>query len=70
MLGAATYDMYRHGAELSQADMLAIVVGFTMAFLSALVVVRAVLNFVARHTYRAFGWYRIALGLTVGYFIF
>jgi len=69
MLGAATYDMYRHGAELSQADMLAIVVGFTMAFLSALVVVRR-FDLWRGHTYRAFGWYRIALGLTVGYFIF
>lgn len=70
MFGAAAYDTYRHAAELSQADMMAIVVGFVMAFLSGLVVIRALLRFIARHTYRVFGWYRIALGLTVGLFIF
>lgn len=70
MLGAAVYDTYRHGSELSQADMMAIVVGFTMAFLSALVVVKAVLSYVSRYTYRPFGWYRIVLGLVVAYLIF
>jgi len=70
MFAAAIYDTYRHASELSQADTMAIVVGFVMAFLSGLVVIRALLNFIARHTYRAFGWYRIVLGLTVAYFIF
>jgi undecaprenyl-diphosphatase len=41
-----------------------------MAFITALFVVKALLAYLARHTYRAFGWYRIALGLVVGYFIF
>lgn len=70
MFGAAVYDSYRHAAELSQTDVLAIAVGFVMAFLSGLVVIRGLLNFIARHTYRAFGWYRIVLGVTVGFIIF
>ena len=70
MLGAAIYDTYRHAGELAQSDIHAIAVGFVMAFLSALLVVRAVLRFVARHTYRVFGMYRILLGLVVAYFIF
>lgn len=65
MLAATVYDLYRHGSELSSTQAGAIVVGFVMAFLSALVVVRAVLRFVSRHTYRPFAWYRIALGLVV-----
>src|SRR5690606_9705485 len=65
MLAATVYDLYRHGSELSSTQAGAIVVGFAMAFLSALVVVRAVLRFVSRHTYRPFAWYRIALGLVV-----
>ena len=46
--------------------MLAIAVGFISAFLCALLVVRAVLAFVSRHTYRVFAWYRIGLGIIVG----
>jgi len=65
MLGAATYDLYRNIDLLSQHDLSAIAVGFVAAFISALVVVRAVLRFVSNHTYRGFAWYRIALGVVV-----
>jgi undecaprenyl-diphosphatase len=65
MLGAAVYDMYRNMDLLSSQDISGIAVGFVAAFLSALVVVRAVLRFVANHTYRVFAWYRIALGIVV-----
>ena len=70
MFAAAIYDSYKHAAELSQTDIMAIAVGFTMSFITALFVVRGLLAFLARHTYQAFGWYRIALGLAVAYFIF
>lgn len=70
MLGAAVYDSYRNMSVLSQHDVMGIVVGFVAAFLSALVVVRAVLRFVSNHTYRVFAWYRIALGIVVGLVIF
>lgn len=66
MLAAAVYDFYKHADLLTQQDVLAIAVGFVSAFVCALVVVRAILVFVSRHTYRAFAWYRIALGLVVG----
>ncbi|EWM49452.1 bacitracin resistance BacA family protein [Bordetella holmesii 35009] len=65
MLGAAVYDMYRNMDVLTSHDLSGIAVGFVAAFLSALVVVRAVLRFVANHTYRGFAWYRIALGIVV-----
>jgi undecaprenyl-diphosphatase len=66
MLAAALYDTYKHASLLSQQDMLAIAVGFVSAFFSALFVVRAVLAFVSRHTYRVFAVYRIILGAVVG----
>jgi len=65
MLGAAVYDTYRNYGLLSNQDVWAIAVGFVATFLSALLIVRAVLNFVARHTYRAFAWYRLALAAVV-----
>lgn len=65
MLAATVYDLYRSGAALSSSELSAIAVGFVAAFVSAMVVVQAVLRFVSRHTYRPFAWYRIALGLVV-----
>ncbi len=62
MLGAAVYDTYRNYGLLTSQEAWAIVAGFLGAFLSALFIVRAVLAFVARHTYRVFAWYRIVFG--------
>lgn len=65
MLAATVYDLYRNGGALSEQEFVAIGVGFVAAFISAMFVVRAVLNFVSRHTYRPFAWYRIGLGIVV-----
>ena len=65
MLAAAVYDMYRNIGLLTSQDLSGIAVGFVAAFFSALLIVRAVLRFVASHTYRVFAWYRIALGIVV-----
>ena len=42
---------------------LLIAIGFVVAFLSALVVVRSFLGFVSRHGFAPFAWWRIAVGL-------
>ncbi len=70
MMAAAGYDMFKNASLISQADMLAIAVGFASAFFSALVVVRAILAFISKHTYRAFGWYRILLGVVVAVWLY
>lgn len=65
MLAATVYDLYRNAGALTGTEINAIVIGFIAAFFSALVVVRAVLRFVSRNTYRPFAWYRIGLGAVV-----
>ena len=65
MLAATVYDLYRNASELSTDEFSAIAGGFVAAFISAMIVVRAVLRFVSKHTYRPFAWYRIALGAVV-----
>jgi len=55
---------------LTGQDLAAIAAGFAATFVSALFIVRAVLNFVARHTYRVFAWYRIALAVVVAVWLY
>ena len=62
MLGAATYDLYKNWALLSVADLPLFAIGFVAAFVAALLTVRALLAYVARHSFRPFAWYRIAFG--------
>lgn len=62
MLGATVYDLYKNRASLDLDGGMLIGVGFVVAFLAALLVVRAVIGFVTRHGFAPFAWYRIALG--------
>lgn len=63
MVGAAAFDLYKSPAELAaDGSVLLIAVGFAVAFLSALVVVRWLIGFVSRHGFAPFAWYRIIAG--------
>ena len=62
MFAATAYDLYRTWESLTADGWASIGVGFVAAFLSALVVVRALIGFVGRHGFAPFAWYRIAIG--------
>lgn len=65
MLGASAYDGYRHWDLVRQDDLVLIAIGFSAAFLTALLVVKALVRFVASHSFTVFAWYRIALGILI-----
>lgn len=65
MLAAAVYDLYKNGSTLSGGDLLVIAVGFAVSLVTAVIVIRAFLAFLVRHTFCAFGWYRIGAGLVM-----
>jgi undecaprenyl-diphosphatase len=62
MFAASGFDLYKSRDLLSRADLPVFAVGFIVSFFSALVVVKAFLNFVSRHTFVPFAWYRIGFG--------
>lgn len=62
MAAASLYSLYKARQELVADDALLLAVGFATAFASALVVVRAFIQFVQRHDFTVFGYYRIILG--------
>jgi undecaprenyl-diphosphatase len=62
MLGATVYDLYKNRAILTTDGALLIAVGFVVAFIAALFVVRRLVDFVSRHGFGVFAWYRIIVG--------
>lgn len=62
MVGAFALDLYKNRDALSFDDVTIIGVGFVAAFVSALLVVRALLDFVSKRGYAPFAWWRIAVG--------
>lgn len=65
MLGATVYDLYKNRGTLDGSGAAVIAIGFAVAFVSALLVVRALVGFVSRNGFTPFAWYRIALGLVM-----
>src|SRR5438067_1729309 len=62
MAGATVYDLYQNRAILSFDGALLIAVGFVVAFIAAMFVVRRLVDFVSRHGFGVFAWYRIVVG--------
>jgi undecaprenyl-diphosphatase len=62
MLAATLYDLLKSWAVLVPGDIPLFAVGFLVSFLSALVVVKVFLAYVAGHSFKAFAWYRIVFG--------
>ena len=65
MLGASALKLVKEADALSPDDASFFAVGCAVAFVSALVVIRFLIRFVAQHSFRVFAWYRIAVGLAV-----
>lgn len=65
MLGAATYDLFRNANVLTSDNLVNISVGFMAAFVAALLVIKALVKFVEKHSLRVFAWYRIVLGILI-----
>ena len=63
MLGASTLDLYKGWERLDASLALDLAVASAAAFATAIIVVRAFVSFLGRHTFAPFGWYRIAAGL-------
>jgi undecaprenyl-diphosphatase len=65
LMAAGAYDLLKHRALFSTADLPMFGVGSVTAFVSAFVVVRWLIRYVATHDFKPFAWYRIAFGLVV-----
>jgi undecaprenyl-diphosphatase len=65
MAGAFVHEIWKARHELGSGLGLEIAVGFVMAFLAALVVVKPFLRFVGRSGFGVFAWYRIAAGTAI-----
>ncbi len=62
MAGAFVLDLGKNYHLLDMGDAGIILIGFVAAFFAALVVVRQVLDFVSRHGFSVFAWWRIFVG--------
>lgn len=65
MLGASALKLFKYGFALSGAEIAAVLIGLAVAYIVSLAAIRFLMDFVKKHSFTAFGYYRIALGVIV-----
>lgn len=70
MFGASILKMAKFGIGISPYELLFLVLGMFVAFIVSLFSIKFLLNYVKKHTFRFFGYYRIVLGVIIIVFFF
>lgn len=65
MAGASLLKMVKYNGALSGDEKLILAVGMVVAFVVSMFIIRFLMNYIRRHDFKVFGWYRIALGAAV-----
>jgi undecaprenyl-diphosphatase len=66
-LPASAYTLMKHGNKMDAIrwKVLALAFWFVLRFLVALLVIAVFMNYIRKHDFKIFGWYRIVLGIVV-----
>lgn len=70
MAGASLIKVLKFGLGFTGEELLILLVGCVTAFVVSIVAIKTFIGYVKKHSFTAFGWYRIALGALVAvYFL-
>jgi undecaprenyl-diphosphatase len=62
MIGAFAYDFYKNRAEMTMDHMGIVAIGFVVSFITAIIVVKTFLEYLTRHGFAVFAWWRVIVG--------
>ena len=65
MFGASLLKLVKYDVLMTKGEFTLLAVGMLTAYVVSVAVIRRLLAYVRKHDFRAFGWYRIALGIAV-----
>ena len=70
MFGASLLKLYKFGLHFTSLEAVVLLTGMAVAFAVSMLAIRFLMNYVKKHDFKVFGWYRIALGaLVIAYFL-
>lgn len=70
MFGASLLKLIKFGLAFSASEVVILIVGVVVAFVVSILAIKFLVGYIKKHDFKAFGWYRIVLGILVlGYFI-
>src|SRR5438874_916268 len=62
MVGAFAYDFYKSHGDMTASHLGIVAIGFVVSFITAIIVVKTFLNYVTRHGFVLFAWWRVIVG--------
>ena len=65
MFGASILKIYKFGFSFTSSELVILLIGMTTAFIVSIFTIKFLINYIKKHDFKVFGWYRIALGLVV-----
>ena len=69
MFGASALKLLKFGFHFTRLELSILLTGMIVAFVVSLIAIKFLLRYIKNNDFKAFGWYRILLGLLVfGYF--
>ena len=70
MFGASLLKLFKFGWHYTGGEILILSVGMATAFIVSVISIKLLLRYIKKNDFKAFGWYRIALGLIVLAYLF
>ena len=65
MFGLSALKLIKFGLVFTNAELFTLLVGMVVAFFVSILVIKFLMSYIKKHDFKAFGWYRIALGVIV-----
>ena len=65
MFGASILKVLKYGLAFTGAEFIILLVGTIIAFIVSMFVIKFLMNYIKKHDFEVFGWYRIILGIIV-----
>lgn len=62
MTGAFTFDLIKNYGQMTSNNVLLVAIGFACSFVAGYIVVKTFLNYVSRHGFSLFAWWRVIVG--------
>lgn len=70
MFGASLLKLLKFGFDFTGLELAVLFVGMAVAFAVSMIVIKFLMDYIKKHDFKVFGWYRIVLGaIVLGYFV-
>ena len=65
MFGASALKLLKFGLDFTQTEIAVLITGMVVAFVVSVIAIKFLMGYIKKHDFKAFGWYRIVLGVIV-----